>query len=339
MKQYIAQTLNFIRASCLVDLNVPLLLGLKSLQPLVVVQSLLVGNALEHVLDSGHHSLKTTEVDVGTVLKLLEDLVGVFLNLVLDVHLSSVLVFLFSGKSIVETEVVRELLLGLLELVIIKKGVTVGNTKEQPGFSLVGIGGRGVLSEKTADESTVRGNSGSGGNHDVVSVGVFFGHKHNLSRGSSHLDFVTRLGVAQKVGADSLLGGVLGLEVGAPVGGTTDAKGSSLSGHIISISGRGDGVKTNRVGLSILLTVAWGDYSPGLSLPVREVTIMVDDNVASLTSGLGSDNSLSGDNLSGERSLVLVSVDRNSGLVIVRLGFKEVLLCRSGSTVKGKWLG
>ena len=73
----------------LVDLNVPLLLLLQALDPLVVVNVLASGNSLEHVLDSRHHSLKTAEVDVGTVLELGENLVGVFLDLVLDVHLSS----------------------------------------------------------------------------------------------------------------------------------------------------------------------------------------------------------------------------------------------------------
>ena len=79
------------------------------------------------------------------------------------------------------------------------------------------------------------------------------------------------------------------------------------------------------MGLSVLLTVAWWDDTPGLSLPVWEVSIVINDDVASFTSGLWSDNSLGGDNLSGERSLVLVNVDRNSRLVIVRLGLKEVL--------------
>lgn len=53
---------------------------------------------------------------------------------------------------------------------------------------------------------------------------------------------------------------------------------------------------------------------------------MVNNDVASLTSGLGSDNTLSGDNLSSEGSLVLVNIDRNSRLIIIRLGLKEVLL-------------
>ena len=53
---------------------------------------------------------------------------------------------------------------------------------------------------------------------------------------------------------------------------------------------------------------------------------MVDNDVASLTSRLGSDNALSGNNLSGERRLVLVNVDRNSRLIVVRIGLKEILL-------------
>ena len=322
--------------SCLVHLNVPLLLGLQALEPLIIVKSLLLGNTLKHVLDSGHHSLQSAEVDVGTVVQLLENLVGVLLNLVLDVHLAAILVGLLTGKSVVETEVVRVVLLDLLPLVVVEEGVAVGNTKEQPGLALVGVSSRGVLGEQTADESTVRGDTGSGGNHDEVGLGVLLRHEHDLSGGSSHLDLGTRLGVAQEVGADSLLGGIVGLKLGAPVGGATNAKGSGLSGHVITVTTGGDGVEADRMGLSVLLTDTRGDDSPRLALPVREVSVVVDDNVASLTGGLGSDNALGGDNLSGERGLVLVDVDRDSGLVPVRLGFKEVLLGSNlGSAKRG----
>ena len=120
----------------------------------------------------------------------------------------------------------------------------------------------------------------------------------------------------------------------APVSGTTDTERSSLSGLVISVSRGSDGVKTDRVGLSVLLTVARGDDTPRLALPVREVTTMIDDDVASLSCSLGSDNTLGRYNLSSERSLVLVNIDRNSGLVIVRLSLKEVFSSDLGATTK-----
>lgn len=39
-----------------------------------------------------HHALKTTEVDVCTVVQQVEDLVSILLHLVLDVHLATALV-------------------------------------------------------------------------------------------------------------------------------------------------------------------------------------------------------------------------------------------------------
>jgi len=229
---------------------VPLSLLLKSLDEFIVVNSLALANSSKHILDSGHHSLQTAKVHVGTVIKLGEDLISILLNLVLDVHLSSILVLLFTGKGIVNTEVFGVLLLGKLEFVIVKEGIRVGNSEEQPGLTLVNCSGGGVLGKKTTDESTEGGNSGSGGNHDVIGGGVLLGHEHDLTGGSGHHDFVTGLGVAQEVGADSLLGGIVGLEFGAPVGGTTDTEGSGLSGHVITVTGGGDGVKTDGVGLS-----------------------------------------------------------------------------------------
>jgi hypothetical protein len=81
--------------------------------------------------------------------------------------------------------------------------------------------------------------TGSGGNHNVIRVGVFFGHEHDLSGGAGHVNFGPGL-VSQKVGADALLGGSSAFVSIVPVGGTTDAKTSSLSGHIVSVTGRGD---------------------------------------------------------------------------------------------------
>jgi hypothetical protein len=303
----------------------PLLLLLESLDPLVVVKSLLGGNSLEHVLDSRHHTLKTAEVHVSTVLELGEDLISVFLNLVLDVHLSSALVQRFTGESVVNTEVIRELGLGSLELVIVEEGIRVSNSKEQPSLTLVDLSGRGVLGEKTTDESTEWCDTGTGGNHDVVDGRVLFRHEHNLSGRSGHNDIGTWGAVAQKVRADTLLGWVVSLHLIVPVGGTTDTEGSSLSGHVISVTGRGDGVKTDRVWLAVLLTGSWWDDTPRLTLPVWEVTFVVDDNVASLTSGLRSNDALGGDNLSGERCLVLPDIDRDLGLIKVWLSLKEVL--------------
>ena len=162
----------------------PLLLGLEALEPLIIGDALALADTLEHVLNTGHHTLETTEVDVGTGVKLVEDLVGVLLNLVLNVHLSTVLVLLLTGESVVDAEVVGVGLLGGLELVVVEEGIAVGDTKEQPGLSLVGIGGRGVLSEEATDETAVRGNAGAGGNHDEVGLGVLLRHEHDLASGA-----------------------------------------------------------------------------------------------------------------------------------------------------------
>jgi hypothetical protein len=115
----------------------PLLGFLESFEPLIVINVLLCSNSLEHILNSRHHSLETTEVDVCSVAKLVENLIGVFLYLVLDVHLSTLLVLLFTGESVVDTEVIRVLLLCLLELVIVKESIGVSNSEEKPCLSLL----------------------------------------------------------------------------------------------------------------------------------------------------------------------------------------------------------
>jgi len=85
------------------------------------------------------------------------------------------------------------------------------------------------------------------------------------------------------------------------------------------------------MGFSVLRTVTRGHNSPGLSLPVRKVTVVVDNDVASLSGSLRSNNLLGGHNLSGKWSLVLVHVYWNRTLVIVRLSLKEILCSDLGA--------
>lgn len=308
----------------------PLLVVLKSLNPLLVIDSLGFANLGQHILDSGHHALQSAKVHVRSVLQLIEDLVGVLLDLVLNVHLSSLLVVLLAGQGVIESEVIGEAGLGILEFVVVEEGVGVGHSQEEPGLSLVDARGGGVLEEETADESAEGGDAGSGGHHDVIGIGIFLGHEHDLSGGSGHGHLVAGGAVAEEVGADSLLGGILGLEFGTPVGGAADAETSRLSGHVIAVAGGGDGVEAHGVGLAVLLAHAGGDDAPGLSLDVGEISVVVDDDVAGLSGGLGSDDALGGDDLSGEGGLVFVGVDLEFGNVVVGGEFEEVLLQAEG---------
>ena len=72
--------------------------------------------------------------------------------------------------------------------------------------------------------------------------------------------------------------------------------------------------------LSILLTVTRRDDTPTLTLPVGEVTVVIDNDVTGLTGSLRANNALGTDDLSSERSLVLIGVDRNGRLVPIRFG-------------------
>ena len=313
----------------------PLLLVLQPLDPLLIIQSLGFANLRQHILNSRHHALEPAEVNVGPVVELGEYLVGVLFDLVLDVHLASLLVLLLAREGVIEAEVAGKSGLGVLEFVVVEEGVGVGDSEEEPRLSLVGVGGGGVLEEEAADESSEGGDSGPGGHHDVVGGGVLLGHEHDLSGGTGHHDFVSGLGVAEEVGTDSLLGGIVGLELGAPVGGATYAEGSRLAGHVVSVSGGGDGVEAYGVGLSVLFANARGNDSPGLSLPVGKVSVVVDDDVAGFSGGLGSDDALGGDDFAGEGGFVLVDVGDYGGLVVVGVGLEEVLLdVQRGSEVE-----
>jgi len=214
----------------LVHLNVPLALLLEAREVVVEVEALLGAHLLEHVLDAGHHALKAAEVHVGTLVKGVEHLVGVLLNLVLDVHLATLLVGgALTGEGVVHAHLVGVLAEVHLELLVVQESVLVGNTEEQPGETLEVLAGGGGLAEEAAEEGAEGGDTGAGGNHDVGHVGVVLGHEHHLAGGASELELIAGLGVAKEVGADALLGGVVGLELGAPVSGAANAEGGGLA--------------------------------------------------------------------------------------------------------------
>ena len=92
---------------------------------------------------------------MGALFKALEDLVGVLLDLVLDVHLAAFLVVLLSGESVIKSEVVGELLLDLLPVLVVEERIGVGHAEEQPRHSLEGLASGGFLHEQAANECSV----------------------------------------------------------------------------------------------------------------------------------------------------------------------------------------
>mmetsp|Transcript_8446 Transcript_8446/g.16594 ORF Transcript_8446/g.16594 Transcript_8446/m.16594 type:complete len:400 (+) Transcript_8446:260-1459(+) len=309
---------------CLVHLDMPLLVLLPLLQGLLPGLALALGNVFHGTKHTRHHALQTAEVDVGSEVHELEDLLTVLLDLVLNVHLATLLVLLLTGERHVVAELVGVLLLDGLPVVIVQESVGVGDAEEEPGQALELLAGLSVLDEQAAKETTVRGDTGTGRKHDDRGLGGLLGHEHNLSGRSGEGEFLSGLGIAEVVGADALLGRVLASKLRIPVGSTTDAKGHGLSIELVTVTGGSNGVETDTVRLVALRVNARGDHTSRLSLPVRHLALVVDDDVAGLTGGLRADNALDGHNLRGERSLVLVRVHRDAALVVVWLGLEEV---------------
>merc|ERR1719487_610472 len=113
-------------ACALVDLDVPLAVLLPLLLDLGPVETLALGDPLQHFCDPRHHALEAAEIDVRALVHAVEDLVRILLDLILDVHLAAVCVRLLSGERVVEAEVVRVRFEDRLPLVVVEEGVRVG---------------------------------------------------------------------------------------------------------------------------------------------------------------------------------------------------------------------
>mmetsp|Transcript_4934 Transcript_4934/g.19772 ORF Transcript_4934/g.19772 Transcript_4934/m.19772 type:complete len:378 (-) Transcript_4934:26-1159(-) len=293
----------------LVHLDVPLPLFLEPLEPLLVVDALLLAHALEHGEDAGHHALQPAEVHVRAAVQQLEHLVLVLLNLVLDVHLAALGVVLLARQRVVHAELAGEALDALLDLVVVELGVRVGDAHEEPREALE-LPRLDVLDEEAAVVRAHGRDAGAGGDHDHGSSGVL-GEEHHLAGGAGHHHLLAGLSVAQKVGADALLLGILGVLLGVPVGGAAHAERGGLAVELVAVAGRGDGVQAHAVGHLLALGVhlgAGGDDAVGLALPEGHLATVLDDDVARLAGGVGADDALDGLDGAGEGALVLERV-------------------------------
>ena len=93
-----------------------------------------------------------------------------------------------------------------------------------------------MLGKEAAHESPVRGDSGTGGNHDEVGRRLVLGHEHDLAGGAGELQLSAGGGVAEVVGADTLLGRVFGALLLVPVGRAAHAEGGGGSRHVVTVT-------------------------------------------------------------------------------------------------------
>nr|GLL30104.1 Os02g0103850 [Ipomoea trifida] len=88
-------------------------------------------------MNSRHHSLQPTEIDVRSFIQQFEDLITVFLDFVLNIHLASSLVLLLPAKSTIVPEIIWIIILEMFgELLIVQKTVLVGHPKEEPSKAI-----------------------------------------------------------------------------------------------------------------------------------------------------------------------------------------------------------
>mmetsp|Transcript_13273 Transcript_13273/g.30373 ORF Transcript_13273/g.30373 Transcript_13273/m.30373 type:complete len:342 (+) Transcript_13273:116-1141(+) len=297
----------------LVHLDVELVVLLEALVEFLPVETLILRHALEHVKDSRQHTLKSTEVDVRTVLEEVEHLLGVLLDLVLDVHLATILVLLLARDGVVDAELVRETLSHDLELVVVQLGVAVRNTHEEPRESTE-TEVRHVFEEHASQVRAEWRNAGSRRAHDVHAVRVLLGQEQDLARRSRERHLRARLAVAEEVGADALLRRVLLVHLRAPVRRAANAKAGRLAVEVVSVARRRDGVEADSVRHLLALGVQFGsrrNYSVALSLPEWRLSIRLEDDVARLTRRLGSDDALARLHLDDERLLGRIGVERH----------------------------
>ena len=74
----------------LINLNVPLMIGLPFLELCIPIQSLSGGNLFQGFQDGGHHTLQPAKVATRAIVQSLEQLLRILLHHVLHIHLPTV---------------------------------------------------------------------------------------------------------------------------------------------------------------------------------------------------------------------------------------------------------
>lgn len=108
-----------------------------------------------------------------------------------------------------------------------------------------------VLHEQTVQKSTKGGDARAGSYHDHVLCRVL-GQEHCFSNGTSDADLVSGFDVAQEVGANALLRGILLSGDWIDVLGATDAQADGAAVEQIAVSGGCDGVQSRLVLAAVL---------------------------------------------------------------------------------------
>ena len=74
----------------LINLNMPLMVGLPFLELCIPIQSLFGGNLFQGFQNGGHHTLQPAKVATRTIVQSLEELLSILLHHMLHIHLATV---------------------------------------------------------------------------------------------------------------------------------------------------------------------------------------------------------------------------------------------------------
>jgi len=102
-------------------------------------------------------------------------------------------------------------------------------------LTLEGLCGGGVLSEETAGESTVGGDTSTSSHPDEVHLRSGLREEHHLTGRASEGHAITGLSIAQVVRAHTLLGRILLASLGVHVHSTAHAERTGLAGKVITV--------------------------------------------------------------------------------------------------------
>mmetsp|Transcript_13517 Transcript_13517/g.20583 ORF Transcript_13517/g.20583 Transcript_13517/m.20583 type:complete len:231 (-) Transcript_13517:717-1409(-) len=213
----------------------PLAIRLQLLQFVFPDNPTIFRHLLQGFKNAGHHPLQTTKEHMRAIIQPTKDFVRIFTNDILYIILTTRRIFHLTTNGVVHLQLPLSITFHNIYFFWIQQARRDGHTEDQPRSRIEHMSGHGLLHKQPVQETTERCNASSSRDHNHIRVTVVW-QTHRLAHGTSDLDLIASLSIAQKVGTDALLCFFSEICYGIVVFSTAHAQGYSLPIKQIPVS-------------------------------------------------------------------------------------------------------
>mmetsp|Transcript_25567 Transcript_25567/g.38172 ORF Transcript_25567/g.38172 Transcript_25567/m.38172 type:complete len:231 (-) Transcript_25567:699-1391(-) len=213
----------------------PLTIRLQLLQLVLPNNPTIFRYLLQGFKNAGHHPLQTTKEHMRAIIQPTKDFVRILTNDILYIILTTRRIFHLTTNGVVHLELPLSITFHNIYFFWIQQARRDGHTEDQPRSRIEHMPGHGLLHKQPVQETTEWCNASPSRDHNHIRVTVVR-QTHGLAHGTSDLDLIASLGIAQKVGTHALFRFIFEICHGIVVFSTAYAQGYGIPIEQIPVS-------------------------------------------------------------------------------------------------------